>query len=182
MATTLGIKAPNNRTLRTGLSYYRSPLGMISVVSDNLNLLEVAHTISVVIPVFGGEHSLHAVVFEIEPLTQPTKTKLGHTFIVTEVVLIHDCGPDNSNEIIRLLSSKFPWVQAVWLSRNYGQHAATLAGMASCTGDWVVTMDEDGQQNPRDIAKMLDMAVMDNLQIVYANPENKPPHGFLPSL
>jgi undecaprenyl-phosphate 4-deoxy-4-formamido-L-arabinose transferase len=54
--------------------------------------------------------------------------------------------------------------------------------MASCTGDWVVTMDEDGQQNPRDIAKMLDMAIADNLQIVYANPENKPPHGFLRNL
>jgi undecaprenyl-phosphate 4-deoxy-4-formamido-L-arabinose transferase len=69
-------------------------------------------------------------------------------------------------------------VKPVWLSRNYGQHAATLAGMASATGDWVVTLDEDGQQDPADIGSMLDHAVANSLQIVYAQPINPPPHGW----
>ena len=67
----------------------------------------------------------------------------------------------------------------MWLSRNYGQHAATLAGMASATGDWVATIDEDGQQNPADIGSMLDYALAGSLQMVYAQPTNPPPHGFL---
>jgi undecaprenyl-phosphate 4-deoxy-4-formamido-L-arabinose transferase len=67
----------------------------------------------------------------------------------------------------------------VWLSRNYGQHAATLAGMASATGDWVATIDEDGQQDPVCIGDMLDAALAKSLQLVYAQPTNPPPHGWL---
>ena len=138
--------------------------------------------VSVVIPVYRGEHSLTKLIEEIAQLNQVNTTPNGKAFAITEVVLVHDCGPDRSDQVIETLNSQYGFVRPIWLSRNFGQHPATLAGMASCTGDWVVTMDEDGQQNPRDIAKMLDMAVMDNLQIVYANPENKPPHGFLRNL
>ena len=49
---------------------------------------------------------------------------------------------------MRELAEKFGFVRKVWLSRNFGQHAATLAGMASSGGDWIVTMDEDGQHDP----------------------------------
>jgi undecaprenyl-phosphate 4-deoxy-4-formamido-L-arabinose transferase len=150
---------------------------MIGVVSENLNPLEAAHTISVVIPVYGGENSLNAVVSEIESLTHPTKSKLGHTFVVTEVILVHDCGPDNSGEVIRLLGSKFPWVQAVWLSRNYGQHAATLAGMAATSADWIITIDEDGQHDPTYFSSFIDLAISDQLQLVYAQPDSSPPHS-----
>ena len=150
---------------------------MIGVVSENLNPLEAAHTISVVIPVYGGENSLNAVVSEIESLTHPTKSKLGHTFVVTEVILVHDCGPDNSGEVIRLLGSMFPWVQAVWLSRNYGQHAATLAGMAATSADWIITIDEDGQHDPTYFSSFIDLAISDQLQLVYAQPDSAPPHS-----
>ena len=73
-------------------------------------------------------------------------------------------------QTIEALSAQYPFVQAVWLSRNYGQHAATLAGMASATGDWVVTIDEDGQQDPANIGAMLDCALSASLQLVYAQP------------
>jgi glycosyltransferase involved in cell wall biosynthesis len=66
----------------------------------------------------------------------------------------------------------------VWLSRNFGQHAATLAGMTSAEGDWIVTMDEDGQQDPAYIAAMIDRAYADHAQLVYADPTNQAPHGF----
>jgi undecaprenyl-phosphate 4-deoxy-4-formamido-L-arabinose transferase len=51
--------------------------------------------------------------------------------------------------------------------------------MASATGDWVATIDEDGQQDPRDIGRMLDNALAASLQLVYAQPTNPPPHGPL---
>jgi undecaprenyl-phosphate 4-deoxy-4-formamido-L-arabinose transferase len=54
-----------------------------------------------------------------------------------------------------------------------------MAGMASATGEWVVTIDEDGQQNPADIGRMLDSAISSSLQLVYAQPTNPPPHGWL---
>jgi undecaprenyl-phosphate 4-deoxy-4-formamido-L-arabinose transferase len=51
--------------------------------------------------------------------------------------------------------------------------------MASATGDWVATIDEDGQQDPADIGRMLDAALAGSLQLVYAQPTNPPPHGWL---
>jgi undecaprenyl-phosphate 4-deoxy-4-formamido-L-arabinose transferase len=51
--------------------------------------------------------------------------------------------------------------------------------MASATGDWVATIDEDGQQDPADIGRMLDAALAGSLQLVYAQPTNRPPHSWL---
>ncbi len=137
------------------------------------------HRLSIVIPVYQGEKTLPILIREIEPLTTEKQTKSGHRFCVTEVVLVHDCGPDRSDFTLEELAKKYPFVRPVWLSKNYGQHSATLAGMASAMGDFVVTMDEDGQQNPSDIASLLDTAVSSSAQLVYAQPLNPPPHGFL---
>jgi polyisoprenyl-phosphate glycosyltransferase len=138
-----------------------------------------AISISIVIPVYQGELTLPTLIKEIEPLIKEQLSPSKHNFTISEVLLVHDCGKDNSDRIIEELSQKYPWVLPIWLSRNYGQHAASLAGMASASGDWVVTMDEDGQQNPADIGLMLDTALASSLQIVYAKPLNPPPHGFL---
>lgn len=140
------------------------------------------HRVSIAIPVYAGEHTLSTLIGEIAPLTLPQVTANGNRFVICEVLLAHDCGPDGSDKAIETLSVQYPFVQPVWLSRNYGQHAATLAGMASASGDWVVTIDEDGQQNPADIGLMLDCALGSSLQLVYAKPLNPPPHGWLRNL
>jgi polyisoprenyl-phosphate glycosyltransferase len=137
------------------------------------------HRVSIVIPVYAGEQTLPALMAEIEPLTEVQTTRAGNQFVISEVLLVHDCGPNQSDKTLEALSIEYPFVQAVWLSKNYGQHAATLAGMASATGDWVVTIDEDLQQNPADISAMLDSALGSALQLVYAQPSNAPPHGWL---
>ncbi|MFZ4535405.1 glycosyltransferase [Propionivibrio sp.] len=137
------------------------------------------YRISLVIPVYAGERTLPTLIGEIEPLTHPQTTPDGNNFVVCEVLLAHDCGPDRSDKILEALRTQYPFVQPVWLSRNYGQHAATMAGMSSASGDWVVTLDEDGQQNPADIGSMLDSALGSSLQLVYAQPINPPPHGWL---
>ena len=54
-----------------------------------------------------------------------------------------------------------------------------MAGMASATGDWVVTMDEDGQHDPSSIPEMLDVGIDQSLQLVYAQPTNPAPHGMV---
>ncbi|RYH22655.1 MAG: glycosyltransferase, partial [Alcaligenaceae bacterium] len=135
--------------------------------------------ISLVVPVYAGERTLPALIAEIEELTQPRVTPNGHHFVVSEVLLVHDCGPDRSDVTIASLAQQYGFVRAVWLSRNYGQHAATMAGMANATGDWVVTMDEDGQHDPASIPDMLDVGLEQSLQLVYAQPTNPAPHGFV---
>lgn len=137
------------------------------------------HRVSVVIPVYQGEHTLGALVEEIALLAVPTTTTDGHEFQVTEVLLVHDRGPDRSDEVIRELAAAHDFIRPVWLSRNFGQHPATLAGMASSGGDWIVTMDEDGQHNPADIGSFLDVALSLGSQLVYAKSVNAPPHNML---
>jgi polyisoprenyl-phosphate glycosyltransferase len=134
--------------------------------------------VSIVIPVYRGEKTLPIILEQIAALVEPQTTRAGNAFSICEVVLVHDCGPDRSDLTIEQLCRRYPIVRAVWLSKNYGQHAATLAGMASASGRWVVTMDEDGQQDPKFIGDMLDTALEKGLQLVYAKPINPPPHGF----
>lgn len=141
--------------------------------------MEYVHRVSLVIPVYRGEKTLPVLIREIAPLTAERSTSVGRRYLIAEVLLVHDCGPDGSDRAIERLAAEFPFVRPIWLSRNYGQHAATLAGMASATGDWVATIDEDGQQDPADIGTMLDHAIDRSLQLVYAQPLNPPPHGWL---
>ena len=114
---------------------------------------------SIVVPVYQGERTLEPLLAEIEPLTAPGATPRGRRFHVAEVILVHDGAIDDSHTVMESLAARLPFVTNVWLSRNFGQHPATLAGMAATSADWVVTLDEDGQQNPADIGGLLDAAL-----------------------
>ncbi len=151
----------------------------LSMPVDGSEEIRTSHSVSVVIPVYQGERTLAALLAEISPLTEPFITAAGHRGVVTEVLLVHDNGPDRSADVIRELSSVHSWARGVWLSRNFGQHPATLAGMASSGGDWIVTLDEDGQHDPAAIPSMLDVAMAEQADVVYAKPTNEAPHGFL---
>ncbi len=139
----------------------------------------VLHEIAVVVPVYRGERTLEALVGELEPLTSVQTTASGRRYRISEILLVHDGAVDDSAAVMQSLVGRKPLVRALWLSRNFGQHAATLAGMASSAAEWVVTLDEDGQQDPRDIARLLDEALAHGAQLVYARPTNAPPHGWL---
>jgi polyisoprenyl-phosphate glycosyltransferase len=140
------------------------------------------HVISIVVPVYQGERHLPALLAEIEKYTCRTRTPGGRWFRVGEVVLVHDCGPDDSARVIRDLARTYPFVRAIWLSRNFGQHAATLAGMACSSGEWIATLDEDGQHDPAYLGVLLDQAVSRRAGLVYASPTNPPPHSAFRNL
>lgn len=144
--------------------------------------IDLPHRISVVIPVYQGERTLPALMEEIAGMTEPFTTPGGSRAVVTEVFLVHDHGPDASAATIRDLAEVHDFVRPVWLSRNYGQHPATLAGMASSGGDWIVTLDEDGQHDPADMANLLDAALRDQADVVYSKPTNAPPHSAFRNL
>lgn len=135
------------------------------------------HSISVVIPVYRGETSLPPVVDELVAGAGERVSADGHHFRISEIMPVWDNGPDASDQTIRELEKRYDLVRPVWLSRNFGQHPATMAGLASAGGDWIVTMDEDGQHDPTQIGAMLDTALREQASVVYAQPTNQPPHG-----
>jgi glycosyltransferase involved in cell wall biosynthesis len=140
---------------------------------------EQPHRISVVIPVYQGETTLARLVDDVLELAVPTRSPDGNLVVVSEVLLVHDHGPDRSPEVMRRLAAEHHQVRALWLSRNFGQHAATLAGMASTGGDWIATLDEDGEHDPAALPSFVDAALRDGAGVVYARPTNPPPHGLL---
>lgn len=139
-------------------------------------------TISVVIPVFQGEKTLPRLILEISQLNSNRDSLKKTPFEIIEVILVWDGAQDNSAQIMKQLAEENPLVKNIWLSRNFGQHAATLAGVARSRGAWVVTLDEDGLHNPTDIEDLLKTAIESNLQLVYGKAINRPPHHFLRNL
>lgn len=140
------------------------------------------HKVSVVIPVYNGAETLPTLLTEISAQTETQSSPQGNHFVIDEVLLVWDGGSQSSAEVLRQLDSQYSWARAIWLSRNFGQHAATLAGMSSASGEWVVTIDEDGQHDPAYIGQLLDTALNTSAQLVYASPSNKRPHGFIRNL
>ena len=106
-----------------------------------------AVSVSVVVPVYQGERTLRPLIKEIEPFTAESLSPQGTAYCIREVILVHDGAVDDSAPVMEALAANYFFVRLVWLSRNFGQHPATLAGMASSTGEWIVTVDEDGQQD-----------------------------------
>jgi undecaprenyl-phosphate 4-deoxy-4-formamido-L-arabinose transferase len=137
------------------------------------------HSVSAVIPVYRGAATLERVVSELLPFRTETRTPGGRRFRLEEVILVHDNGPDDSDRVIRAIERAHPGVRAIWLSRNFGQHAATIAGMQSTTTEWIVTLDEDGQHDPADLPGFLDAAIDGRAGVVYAKPVNAAPHGAI---
>lgn len=139
-------------------------------------------SVSVVVPVYRGEQTIAALVRELHRLVRPGRTPGGIRFAVEEIVLVHDHGPDRSDIVLQRLEREYEQVRVIWLSRNFGQDAATIAGMAAARGGWIVTMDEDGQHDPAFIATFLDTALAERADLVYSRPTNARPHGLLRNL
>jgi dolichol-phosphate mannosyltransferase len=104
--------------------------------------------LSVVIPVYNEEENLPELWAELRSVLEP----LGLAF---EVVLVDDGSRDRSAELIRGFREADPRVRLVRLKANAGETAATDAGFKAARGRWVVTMDADLQNDPRDIPTLL---------------------------
>ena len=100
--------------------------------------------LSIVVPIYNEEESLPFLVNQLLEVLQP----MQETF---ELVLVNDGSSDNSAEVIRKLSIEIPELVGVLLRKNYGQTAAMAAGFDISSGDIVVTLDGDLQNDPADI-------------------------------
>lgn len=129
-------------------------------------------TVSIVVPVFSGEAFLRELTGEVERLRQRW-IEAGALLAVGELIFVDDAAVDRSPELLDQIAEEKSWVRVVHLSRNFGTHAATDAGILYSSGDWVVTLDEDLQHPPAAIPAMLRKAAETRCDIVYANPEGE---------
>lgn len=116
---------------------------------------------SFVIPCYRSEHTIRPVVGEL--ILEIEKEGLEDY----EIILVNDGSPDNVWQVIRELAEEYPSVQGICLARNFGQHAALMAGYARTTGDVVVSLDDDGQAPINELYKLLDELGQDK-DVVYA--------------
>lgn len=115
-------------------------------------------SLSVVIPVFRATDTLVRMVDLL--LAEPD-------IVVERIVLVFDDGRPAAWETAAHLARLHPRVVAVRLNRNFGQHNATICGFNHCTGDFIVTMDEDLQHHPEDIKYLLDEQRKGDHDLVY---------------
>ena len=94
-----------------------------------------------------------------------------------EVVLINDCSPDNTFEAIKELAAQYSFVKGINLARNFGQHAALMAGFRQISGDVVVGLDDDGQTPADEVGKLL-TKIEEGEDVVYAKYEHKQHSAF----
>ncbi len=104
--------------------------------------------VSVVIPVYGSGPILPRLAKRLEEALGA----LGRPY---EVVLVYDCSPDDSWNVIAELCATRPWLKGVRLRKNAGQHNAIMAGLRVAKGRYIVTMDDDLQHSPDDIGRIL---------------------------
>lgn len=127
--------------------------------------------VSFVIPCYRSEHMIGKVVEEIN-VTMAQMPKYTY-----EIVLVNDCSPDNTFDAIKTLGEKYPFVRGISLARNFGQHAALMAGFRHVSGDIVVCLDDDGQTPANEVGRLLDK-LEEGHDVVYAKYEHKQHSAF----
>jgi dolichol-phosphate mannosyltransferase/undecaprenyl-phosphate 4-deoxy-4-formamido-L-arabinose transferase len=122
--------------------------------------------VSVVVPVYRSEQSLPLLVSRLAAVF----TKMNQSY---EIILVDDASPDNSWQVLKELKNEFgQTLKIARLLTNRGQHNATLCGFSLATGDIVITMDDDLQNPPEEIPKLID-AVKSGYDLVIAAYDSK---------
>lgn len=127
--------------------------------------------ISFVIPCYRSEQTIGHVVTEINE----TMGKLSQ--YEYEIILVNDCSPDHTFEAIRNLCKTQDHVVGVNLAKNFGQHAALMAGFREVSGDIVVCLDDDGQTPADEVDKLLSK-IEEGSDVVYASYNHKQHSAF----
>lgn len=118
--------------------------------------------VSFVIPCYRSEKTLPAVIEEIN-VTMEKIEGYDH-----EIVLVNDSSPDGTIQTIRELCEKYENIKGIDLAKNFGQHAALMAGMRHTKGDVVVCLDDDGQTPADEVGKLLNK-LEEGYDVVYAS-------------
>ena len=115
--------------------------------------------ISVVVPVYKGSGTLHELIHALGQVLPDVADEY-------EVVLVNDGSPDESWQIITELATAHSWVRGIDLMKNYGQHNATLCGIRDARFEVTVVMDDDLQNPPRELPKLVNK-LQEGYDVVY---------------
>jgi len=129
--------------------------------------------ISVVVPVYNSQDTLRDLVARLEPVLQAAAP-------LFELIFVNDCSRDGSWDVIQELAAHCPWVRGFNMLRNFGQHSALLCGIRAARYDTLITMDDDLQNPPEEIPKLL-AKLAEGFDMVYGTPEHQQ-HGLLRDL
>ena len=125
--------------------------------------------ISVVIPVYNGQHTVGELVERLGKVLPG----ISDSF---EAILVCDGSPDDSWQLIEQLASRHAWVRGIELMRNYGQHNALLCGVRAARFEVIVTMDDDLQHPPEEIPVLIGK-LQEGYDVVFGVPK-KMPHSW----
>jgi glycosyltransferase involved in cell wall biosynthesis len=125
---------------------------------------------SVVVPVYRSEGTL----FSLMQQTDSFFTSYGHTY---EIIFVDDASPDNCWQELKRIKAAYPRQSKIFkLAKNAGQQNATLCGMLHATGDYIVTIDDDLQVEPVEIAKLIKKKDETGSDLVYGTYGTKHHH------
>ncbi|MDE7021711.1 MAG: glycosyltransferase family 2 protein [Lachnospiraceae bacterium] len=130
----------------------------------------MSQLVSFVIPCYRSAKTIGGVIAEIDDI-MGTMEEYSH-----EIILVNDCSPDDTFEVIRDICAGRKDITGVNLARNFGQHAALMAGFHYVHGDYVVCLDDDGQTPANQVGRLL-QALENGYDAVYARYEHKQ-HSF----
>lgn len=126
--------------------------------------------LSLIVPVFRAGQTLRELHRRIVAAVDPLDPEF-------ELVLVEDCGGDDTWSVIAELAAIDPRVRGIQLARNYGQHNALLCGIRAARGEIVITLDDDLQNPPEEIPALL-ARLEEGYDVVYGKPR-KEQHGLL---
>lgn len=127
----------------------------------------MSEKISFVIPCYGSEQTIGIVTGQIKDVMKEREE------FDYEILLVNDCSPDNVWSVITKLCKEDSHIRAIRLAKNFGQHSALMAGYTFVTGDYVATLDDDGQTPAGEVFKLIDK-VKEGYDVAYGYyPERK---------
>ena len=125
--------------------------------------------LTTVTPVYRGADSLVELAAEIARVRLQLEDE-DLPLRLVEAIFVDDGSSDGSDRVLAELAERYDWLHVVTLSRNFGQHPATSAGILHSSGDWVTTLDEDLQHPPSELLRLLARALATNSDVAYAQP------------
>lgn len=147
--------------------------------------------ISFVIPCYRSQGTIETVINEIretinqknaterhsEQSSEGTAAKIPARVFSYEIILVNDSSPDDVWSVIKRLAAEDHNIKGICLAKNFGQHCALMAGYAQATGDYVVSLDDDGQTPASETFKLVD-ELEKGYDVVYGYYEHSKQHLF----
>ncbi|MCQ2102493.1 MAG: glycosyltransferase family 2 protein [Fibrobacter sp.] len=147
--------------------------------------------ISFVIPCYRSQGTIETVINEIretinqknaterpsEQSSEGTAAKIPARVFSYEIILVNDSSPDDVWSVIKRLAAEDHNIKGICLAKNFGQHCALMAGYAQATGDYVVSLDDDGQTPASETFKLVD-ELEKGYDVVYGYYEHAKQHLF----